>query len=108
MTTYAEININLWLHKLRQKSQNMVRIKTKYDNTVSGQINMNVVFDTQGLSGSEKVLRLLTFLVVAFEGPRLALAAVQEHLHATPHQVFPARTHGTVEGSLVHNLNQFT
>lgn len=68
---------------------------------------MNLVFEPQGLSGSENVLRLPTFLVVALVGPGLALAAVEEHLHTAPHQVLPARTHGSVEGSLVHNLNQF-
>ena len=45
-------------------------------------------------------------MVVAFVGPGLALAAVQEHLHAAPHQVLPARPHGGVEGALLLDLNQ--
>lgn len=47
-----------------------------------------------------------TIVVVALVGPGLSVAAVQEHLHASPHQVLPARPHGGVEGALLLDLNQ--
>lgn len=47
-----------------------------------------------------------TIVVVSLEGPGLPVAAVQEHLHAAPHQVLPAWPHGGVEGALLLDLNQ--
>lgn len=49
-----------------------------------------------------------TILVVAFEGPRLSLTSMDEHLQAASNQVFPPWAHGRVKRVLLFNFNQFT
>ena len=47
-------------------------------------------------------------MVVVFVGPGMALTAMEEHLHAAPHQVLPPWPHGGVERTLLFDLYQFT
>lgn len=51
---------------------------------------------------------LRTILIVTLAGPWLPFAAMNEHLHAASHKIFPAWTHGGVKGRLLLDFNQLT
>lgn len=48
-----------------------------------------------------------TLVVVAFVGPGLSVAVLEEHLDTAPQQILPARTHRRTQRVLVY-LDQLT